>query len=206
MSQYFCIHPQNPQMRLITETAKIIRNGGVIVYPTDSVYAIGCRLNDKKAHDRIKQIRQLNDKHNFTLMCRDLSEIATYAKVDNQKYRLLKASTPGPYTFLLPATKEVPTRLQHPKKKTIGIRVPDNNITLAILEELNEPLMSVTFVLPNQFEQLLDPEEIYQKLGSQVDLVINGGPCGTELTSIIDLFGDEPVVVREGKGDVTIFS
>jgi len=206
MSQYFCIHPQNPQTRLITETAKIIRNGGVIVYPTDSVYAIGCRLNDKKAHDRIKQIRQLNDKHNFTLMCRDLSEIATYAKVDNHKYRLLKASTPGPYTFLLPATKEVPTRLQHSKKKTIGIRVPDNNITLAILEELNEPLMSVTFVLPNQFEQLLDPEEIYQKLGSQVDLVINGGPCGTELTSIIDLFGDEPIVVREGKGDTTIFS
>jgi len=206
MSQYFQIHPQNPQVRLINQAVDIIRNGGVIVYPTDSVYAIGCHLNDKKALDRIKLIRNLSGKHNFTLMCRDLSEIATYAKVNNPKYRLLKSLTPGPYTFILPATKEVPARLQHSKKKTIGIRVPDCQITLDILQALNEPLMSVTVILPNVSTPLYDAKEIYRCLDAQVDLVIDGGPCEMEYTSIIDLTSDLPLVIRAGKGDVSLFS
>lgn len=206
MSQYFQIHPHNPQVRLINEAVEIIRNGGVIIYPTDSVYAIGCHLNDKKALDRIKLIRNLSALHNFTLMCRDLSEIATYAKVNNPKYRLLKSLTPGPYTFILPATKEVPARLQHPKKKTIGIRVPDNQITLDILQVLDESLMSVTVLLPDMSAPFYDAQEIYQRIGSQVDLVIDGGSCETEYTSIIDLTSDNPVVIRAGKGDISLFS
>jgi tRNA threonylcarbamoyl adenosine modification protein (Sua5/YciO/YrdC/YwlC family) len=205
MSQYFQIHPQNPQVRLINQAVEIIREGGIVVYPTDSVYAIGCHLNDKKALDRIKLIRNLSGKHNFTLVCRDLSEIATYAKVNNPKYRLLKSLTPGPYTFILPATKDVPARLQHPKKKTIGIRVPDCRITLALLENLNEPLMSVTVILPKESMPLYDPEEIYRRLSSQVDLVIDGGPCEIEYTSVIDLTNDNPIVIRQGKGDISLF-
>ncbi|MGD9108449.1 MAG: L-threonylcarbamoyladenylate synthase [Gammaproteobacteria bacterium] len=206
MSQYFHIHPQNPQVRLINQAVEIIRDGGVVVYPTDSVYAIGCHLNDKKALDRIKLIRNLSGKHNFTLMCRDLSEIATYAKVNNPKYRLLKSLTPGPYTFILSATKDVPVRLQHPKKKTIGIRVPDCRITLDILETLNEPLMSVTVILPKESMPLYDPKDIYQRIGSQVDLVIDGGPCAIEYTSVIDLTNDNPIVIRQGKGDTSFLS
>ncbi|MGD9153049.1 MAG: L-threonylcarbamoyladenylate synthase [Gammaproteobacteria bacterium] len=205
MSQYFQIHPQNPQVRLINQAVEIIREGGIVVYPTDSVYAIGCHLNDKKALDRIKLIRNLSGKHNFTLVCRDLSEIATYAKVNNPKYRLLKSLTPGPYTFILPATKDVPARLQHPKKKTIGIRVPDCRITLDLLENLNEPLMSVTVILPKESMPLYDPEEIYRRLSSQVDLVIDGGPCEIEYTSVIDLTNDNPIVIRQGKGDISLF-
>lgn len=205
MSQYFKIHPQNPQVRLINQAVEIIRDGGVVVYPTDSVYAIGCHLNDKKALDRIKLIRNLSGKHNFTLMCRDLSEIATYAKVNNSKYRLLKSLTPGPYTFILPATKDVPSRLQHPKKKTIGIRVPNCRITLDLLENLNEPLMSVTVILAEESTPLCDPEEIYRRIGSQVDLVIDGGLCEMKYTSVIDLNNDNPVVIRQGKGDTNLF-
>jgi tRNA threonylcarbamoyl adenosine modification protein (Sua5/YciO/YrdC/YwlC family) len=203
MSQLFSIHPQNPQMRLINDAVEIFRQGGVVVYPTDSAYALGCCLNKKKALDRIRQIRQLDHKHNFTLLCKDLSEIATYAKVSNPKYRLLKSLTPGPYTFLLSATKEVPARLQHPKRKTIGIRVPDCKITLALLEELNEPLMSVSLILPGDTEPLLDPQDIYAYMSSQVDLVIDGGFCGIDLTSVIDLSDNTPVVLREGKGDIS---
>lgn len=200
MSQYFQIHPQNPQARLISQAVEVIRDGGVVVYPTDSVYAIGCHLNDKKALDRIKFIRNLSGEHNFTLMCRDLSEIATYAKVNNPTYRLLKSLTPGPYTFILAATKDVPARLQHPKKKTIGIRVPDCRITLDLLKNLHEPLMSVTVILPEETVPLCDPEEIYQHLGSQVDLVIDGGPCEMSYTSVVDLTNDHPRVIRQGKG------
>lgn len=205
MSQYFQIHPENPQIRLINQAVEIIRDGGVVVYPTDSVYAIGCHLNDKKALDRIKVIRNLSGEHNFTLMCRDLSEIAIYAKVNNPTYRLLKSLTPGPYTFILPATKDVPARLQHPKKKTIGIRVPDCRITLDLLGNLNEPLMSVTVILPEESTPLYDPEAIYQHLGSQVDLVIDGGPCEMSYTSVIDLTNDHPRVIRQGKGDTSLF-
>ena len=205
MSQCFQIHPKDPQKRLIREAAEIIHNGGIVIYPTDSTYAIGCHLNDKKALDRIRQIRQLHDKHNFTLVCRDLSEIATYAKVDNRQFRLLKSLTPGPYTFLLCATKEVPKRLQHPKRKTIGMRIPDCKIVLDLLESLGEPLMSVTLTMPGQTEPMLDPEEINSSMSSQVDLVIDGGFCGIDLTSVIDLSDNDPVVVRAGKGDVSLF-
>jgi tRNA threonylcarbamoyl adenosine modification protein (Sua5/YciO/YrdC/YwlC family) len=205
MGKFFHIHPNNPQSQLIRQAVDVVRNGGVIVYPTDSAYAIGCHLNDKKALDRLRQIRRLDKKHNFTLVCRDLSEIATYAMVDNKTYRLLKSLTPGAYTFLLRATKEVPRRLQHPKRKTIGIRIPDCEIALALLKELNEPLMTTTLILPAEEEPLFDPQEIYTKIGSQVDLVIDGGFCKMETTSVIDLLGDDPVVIREGKGDVSRF-
>lgn len=203
MGQFFHIHPENPQPRLIKQAIDIVKAGGVLIYPTDSGYALGCHLGDKFALDRIKQIRQLDEKHHFTLVCRDLSEIATYAVVDNVNYRLLKAHTPGPYTFLLRATKEVPRRLQHSKRKTIGIRVPDCKIALTLLEELKEPLMSTTLIMPGENNPLFDPEEIYEILGEQVDLVIDGGYGDLEPTSIIDLYHDEPQVLRAGKGDVS---
>ena len=205
MSQFFHIHPVNPQLRLIREAVNIIQQGGVIVYPTDSAYALGCCLANKDAADRIRRIRRLCEDHHFTLMCRDLSEISTYAKIDNVTFRLLKSLTPGPYTFLLNATKEVPRRLQHPKRKTIGIRIPDCLITLQLLAELNEPLMSSTLILPDENYPMIDPEEMDEKLSSQVDLVIDGGSCGVEPTSVIDLHGGTPVVVRRGKGDVSTF-
>ena len=206
MSQFFQIHPDNPQARLIRQAVDIIRHGGVIVYPTDSAYALGCHIGDKAALDRIRRIRKLDDRHNFTLVCRDLSEIATYAKVNNAVYRLLRQTTPGPYTFILPATSEVPRRLMHPKRKTVGLRVPDNAIAAALLADLGEPLMSVTLIMPGDELPLIDPYDIRQTLEHDVDLVIDGGYCGMEPTTVIDLADETPVVVREGKGELTPFS
>lgn len=201
MSQFFQIHPDNPQPRLIRQAVEMLRQGAVIVYPTDSAYALGCHLGDKKALDRIREIRRVDDKHNFTLVCRDLSQAATYAKMDNTAYRLINAHTPGPYTFILPATREVPRRLLHPKRRTIGIRIPDNRIVRALLEELGEPIMSSTLILPGEEMPLTDPYEIREILEHQVDLVIDGGYCDLEPTTVVDLTGDLPQVVRRGKGD-----
>jgi len=205
MAQFFQIHPENPQLRLIRSAVEIIRQGGVVVYPTDSSYALGCHIGDKTAMERIRTIRKLDDKHNFTLVCRDLSEIAIYAKIENQHYRMLKTLTPGPYTFIHMATKQVPRRLQHPKKKTIGIRVPDNAIAQALLAELDEPLMSTTLILPGEEMPLTDPYEMRDILSHQVDLVIDGGYCGFEDSTVVDMEGDAPVVVRAGKGDTSLF-
>ena len=201
MAQYFEIHPDNPQPRLINQAVEIINRGGVIVYPTDSSYALGCLLGDKQALDRIRVIRRVDTRHNFTLVCRDLSELSIYAKVENNVYRLLKHFTPGAYTFILKATGEVPRRLQNPKRKTIGIRVPDNNISLALLEQLDQPLMSSTLILPDDDQPLSDPEDIRDKLGNQVDLIIDGGFCGLEATTVVDMVSGAPEVVRKGKGD-----
>ncbi|MEJ2143233.1 MAG: L-threonylcarbamoyladenylate synthase [Gammaproteobacteria bacterium] len=206
MSQFFQIHPENPQLRLIRQAVEMIRQGAVIVYPTDSGYALGCHIGDKAALERIKQIRQLNDRHNFTLMCRDLTEIATYAKVDNTCYRLLKAHTPGSYTFILNATREVPRRLMHPKRRTIGIRIPENPIALMLLEELNEPLMSTTLIMPGDELPLIDPYDIRDTLEHHVDLVIDGGYCGMEPTTVVYMTEDVPRVSRVGKGDPEPFS
>lgn len=202
MSQYFNIHPENPQLRLIRQAVEIIRAGGVVVFPTDSSYAIGCHLGDKNAMERIRRIRQLDNKHNFTLVCRDLSEISQYAQVDNMNYRLVKNLTPGPYTFILRATKEVPRRLQHPRKKTIGIRIPEHIVTQALLQELNEPLMSSTLILPEEEFPMTDPYQIRLYLEHQVDLVIDGGFCGHEPTTVVDLIDERPVILREGKGEI----
>ncbi|GAB5451734.1 MAG: L-threonylcarbamoyladenylate synthase [Halioglobus sp.] len=205
MSQFFHIHPENPQARLIRHAADIVRDGGVIVYPTDSAYALGCHIGDKSALDRIRRIRRLDDKHNFTLVCRDLSEIATYARVNNTVYRLLRHATPGPYTFILKATSELPRRLQNPKRKTVGLRVPDNNIALALLEDLGEPLMSVTLIMPGEELPLIDPYEIREVLEHEVDLVIDGGWCGMEATTVVDLVEETPLILRVGKGDLAPF-
>jgi tRNA threonylcarbamoyl adenosine modification protein (Sua5/YciO/YrdC/YwlC family) len=201
MSQFFVLHPVNPQIRLIRRAVEIVRAGGVVVYPTDSCYALGCHLGDKEAMERIRRIREAGKDHNFTLVCRDLSEIASYAKVDNHTFRLLKAHTPGPYTFILQATREVPRRLQHPKRKTIGIRVPDHAVARALLEELGEPLMSSTLMLPGDELPLTDPEEMRARLVHRVELVMDGGPCGFEPTTVVDLTGDAPRVARMGRGD-----
>ena len=200
MSQFFEIHPDNPQPRLIRQATQIVRDGGVVVVPTDSSYAIACRLDDKNAVERIRRIRELDKKHNFTLLCRDLSEIATYARVDNAAYRLLRAKTPGPYTFVLRATAIVPRRLQHPKRKTIGIRVPDHPVITALLEELDQPLMSSTLLLPGRELPETEPWEIRQRLEHQVDLVIDAGHCGVDSTTVIDLADGVPVVTRRGRG------
>jgi len=205
MSQFFQIHPENPQKRLITQAVDIVRKGGVIAYPTDSAYALGCHIGDKTALETIRRIRKLDDKHNFTLMCRDLSELATYARVNNGVYRILKTHTPGAYTFILEATGEVPRRLLHPKRRTIGIRVPDNNIALALLEELGEPLMSVTLQLPGEDLPLTDPYEIRERLEHELDLIIDGGFCGFDPTSVVDLSGDEAVILRRGRGELNAF-
>ncbi len=205
MSQFFTIHPDNPQLRLIHQAVEIIRQGGVIIYPTDSAYAIGCHIGDKKALDRIRQIRHLDKHHNFTLVCRDLSELALYAKVDNQVYRTLKSHTPGSYTFILEATSEVPRRLMHPKRKTIGLRVPANPIALALLEELGEPLMSVTLIMPDDEYPLTDPYDIRDMLERRVDLIIDGGFCGLEMTTVVDLTGDTPEIIRQGVGQFEDF-
>lgn len=202
MSQFFQIHPENPQKRLIRQAVEILRHGGVVVYPTDSAYAIGCHLGDKQASDRIKRIRRLNEKHNFTLVCRDLSDIGVYARVDNTQYRLLKTFTPGPYTFILHATSEVPRRLLHPKRRTIGVRVPDNVIVQELLAEMGEPIMSSTLILPGETDPMTDPYEIRETLEHEVDLIIDGGFCGLEATTVVDFTEDDvPRVVREGKGD-----
>lgn len=205
MSQFFQIHPENPQIRLIRQAATIVEQGGVIVYPTDSGYALGCHLGDKQALERIRRIRMLDEKHNFTLVCRDLSELAVYAKVDNIAYRALRSHTPGPYTFVLLATNEVPRRLKHPKRKTIGLRVPDNAIAQSLLDTLGEPMMSVTLILPGDDLPLLDPYEIRSVLQQQVDLVIDGGYCGMEATSVIDLSDETPVILRQGAGSTAEF-
>jgi tRNA threonylcarbamoyl adenosine modification protein (Sua5/YciO/YrdC/YwlC family) len=202
VSQYFVIHPETPQPRLIRQAAEIIRAGGVVVYPTDATYALGCLIGDKDALDRIRRIRGLDESHQLTLVCRDLSEIASYAKVGNAHYRLLKAMTPGPYTFILAATKQVPRRVQHPKRKTIGIRVPDNAILQALLTELREPLMSTTLQLPGDEEPLNDPYEVRQRLEKLVDLIIDGAFGDLEPTTVVDLSEDVPRVVRVGRGDV----
>ncbi len=206
MSLYLYIHPENPQQRLIQQAADVVRDGGVIVYPTDSAYALGCHLGEKSAMERIRQIRQLDKNHNFTLVCRDLGELATYAKVSNPVFRMLKANTPGPYTYILEATSEVPRRLMHPKRKTIGIRVPDNPITLAILAELNEPLMSVTLIMPGDEYPLTDPYDIRAVLERRVDAIIDGGYCGMEPTTVIDMTGELPQLLRQGLGSFTPFA
>lgn len=205
MSQFLQIHPENPQPRLIAQAVQIIRKGGVVVYPTDSGYALGCHLGDKQSVNKIRRIRGLSDKHNFTLICRDLSELGTYAQVDNSAYRLLRSHTPGPYTFILKATSEVPKRLMQAKRKTIGLRVPDNAITQALLAHLNEPLMSVTMMLPGEVLPLTDPYDIKQSHEHELDLIIDGGYCGMEPTSIIDLVDGAPKVMRRGQGDVSDF-
>jgi tRNA threonylcarbamoyl adenosine modification protein (Sua5/YciO/YrdC/YwlC family) len=205
MSQFFTIHPINPQPRLIKQAADLVRNGAVIVYPTDSCYALGCHLGDKEAVVRIRQIRGVDDKHHMTMVCRDLSELARYARVDNVQFRLLKNNTPGSYTFILEATKEVPKRLQHPKRSTIGVRIPDHPVALALLEELGEPLISSTLILPNEEFAMNDAEQIRDLLQHQIELVVDGGAVGFDPTTVIDLTTDTPVVVRFGKGDASPF-
>jgi tRNA threonylcarbamoyl adenosine modification protein (Sua5/YciO/YrdC/YwlC family) len=205
MAQFFAIHPDNPNPRLIRHAAEVLRGGGVVVYPTDSCYALGCHLDDKDAVARIRQIRKLDEHHHMTLMCRDLSEISRYARVDNVQFRLLKHNTPGSYTFILEATREVPKRLQHPKRSTIGIRIPDHPVALALLKELGEPISSSTLILPEEEGPQIDAEHIRDVLEKQVDLVIDGGAVGMDFTTVIDLTGAAPVLVRRGKGDVAPF-
>jgi tRNA threonylcarbamoyl adenosine modification protein (Sua5/YciO/YrdC/YwlC family) len=205
MSQFFQIHPDNPQLRLIKQAAQIIHGGGIVALPTDSCYALVCHLDDKAAVERLRRIRGVDDKHHLTLLCRDLSEIAQYARVDNRQYRLLKAATPGPYTFILEATKEVPRRLSHPSRKTIGLRVPENRIAHALLEELGQPLLGTTLILPDESEPLTDPDEVRNQLERQIELVIDGGACSLEPTTVIDLSDEAPVLVRQGRGDVAMF-
>jgi tRNA threonylcarbamoyl adenosine modification protein (Sua5/YciO/YrdC/YwlC family) len=205
MSQFFHIHPLNPQVRLIRQAVEIIRNDGLVVYPTDSSYALGCHVGDKRGMERIRRIRSLDNRHNFTLMCRDLSEISTYAKVDNSSYRLLKSLTPGAYTFILKATHEVPRRLQNPKRKTIGIRVPDHPVTQALLDELGEPLMSSTLILPGKDMPETDANDIRERLEHEVDLVIDGDHCGVEPTTVVDLVDGVARVLRQGCGSVAVF-
>lgn len=205
MAQFFQIHPDNPQLRLIKQAVAIIRDGGVVIYPTDSSYALGCHIGDKGAMERIRRIRKVDEGHNFTLVCRDLTEISNYAKVDNQAYRLLKTLTPGPYTFIQNATKLVPRRLMHPKRRTIGFRVPDNAIVSALLEELGEPIMSTTMIMPGDEMPLTDPYEMRDLLDHHVDLIIDGGYCGFEPTTVVVMTEDVPEVVRTGKGDASLF-
>ena len=204
MAQFFAIHPENPQERLVKQAAEIVRQGGVIVYPTDSCYALGCQMGNKEAMERILAIRQIDLRHHLTLMCADLSELGTYAKVDNSQFRQLKAATPGAYTFILPATKEVPNRTLHPKRKTIGLRVPDNQIALALLAELGEPMLSCTLMLPKETEPQTDPYEIRNLLEHAVDLIIDGGWCGTEPTTVIDMTNGTELI-RQGAGDTSVF-
>ena len=205
MTQYFEVHPQNPQARLIRQAAQIIQSGGIVAAPTDSAYALVCRLDDKAAVEKLRRIRGVDEKHHLTLLVRDLSEIATYARVDNRQYRQLKAVTPGPYTVILEATKEVPRRLSHPSRKTIGIRVPENAILLALLEELGEPLIGTTLQLPGDDQMLSDPDEVRDRLDRQIELIIDGGAGTLEPTTIVDLTGPEAELVRAGRGDPAAF-
>ena len=206
MGRLLQLHPQNPERRLLEQVAVVLRDGGVIIYPTDSCYALGCKIGDKDAQERIRRLRQLDAQHNFTLVCRDLSQLATYARVDNPAYRLMKSLTPGPYTFLLRATHEVPRRLQNPKRKTIGLRVPNHRVTQALLERHGEPIMSSTLILPGDDLPLSDPEVIMERLGRQVDLVVGGGNCGLTPTTVIDLAEGEPRLLRIGSGSVEMFA
>ncbi len=205
MSQFFQIHPDNPQGRLIKQAAQIIHGGGIVALPTDSCYALVCHLDDKAAVEKLRRIRGIDEKHHLTLLCRDLSEISAYARVDNRQFRLLKAATPGPYTVILEATREVPRRLSHPSRKTIGLRVPENAIAHALLEELGQPLIGTTLMLPGDEEMLNDAEAIRDRLEKQIDLIIDGGACSMEPTTVIDLTTDEPVLVRQGRGDPATF-
>ncbi|MFZ6644551.1 L-threonylcarbamoyladenylate synthase [Undibacterium sp. TJN25] len=205
MTQYFQIHPDNPQLRLIKQAVQIIKSGGIVAVPTDSCYALVCQLDDKDAVTRLRRIRGVDDKHHLTLLCRDLSEIALYAKVDNRQYRMLKAATPGPYTVILEATKEVPRRLSHPSRKTIGLRVPENCITHALLDELGQPLLGTTLILPDDEEIQTDPEAIREKLEKTVELVIDGGACSLVPTTVIDMTDDMPQLIRQGRGDASLF-
>jgi tRNA threonylcarbamoyl adenosine modification protein (Sua5/YciO/YrdC/YwlC family) len=205
MTQFFQIHPENPQLRLIRQAAQIIQSGGIVALPTDACYALAARLDDKAAVERLRRIRGIDEKHHLTLLCRDLSEIALYSRVDNAQYRLLKAATPGAYTFILEATKEVPRRLSHPSRKTIGLRVPDNAIAQALLAELGQPLLGTTLILPGDEHPLSDPEEIRDGLTKQIDLVIDGGACRLEPTTVIDLTGPEPELIRQGLGATAPF-
>ena len=205
MSQFFFVHPENPQPRLIKQACELIRQGEVVVYPTDSGYAIGCQMDDKKALDKLCQVRNIGKDHNFTLMCRDMSELSIYAKVDNVAFRQIKNNTPGPYTFILKATREVPKRLQNPKRKTIGIRVPNNEIALKLLAELNEPLMSTSLILPGESMAEADPDEIRDQLEKRVGLIIHGGTLGEQPTTIVDLTETPAAILREGSGDVSPF-
>ncbi len=205
MSQFFHIHPDNPQQRLIKQAVQLIKQGGIVVYPTDSGYALGCHTGDKNAIERILQIRQVSGDHHFTLMCRDLSELSVYAKVENSAFRLIKNNTPGAYTFILRGTKEVPRRLLNEKKKTVGLRIPEHKIAQALLEELGEPLLSTSLILPgNEFAEA-DPDDMRHQLERQVDLILHGGVIGENPTTVIDLSDDTPVIVREGRGDVRPF-
>ncbi|MDO6459445.1 L-threonylcarbamoyladenylate synthase [Granulosicoccaceae sp. 1_MG-2023] len=206
MAKFLEIHPVDPQARLIQQAVDIINDGGVIAYPTDSSYALGCHIGDKHAMERIRRIRRVDDKHNFTLVCRDLTDIATYAKVDNSTYRMLKSLTPGPYTFILKATHEVPRRLQNPKRKTIGIRVPDNRIAQSLLDALGQPLMSSTLILPGEDMPLNDPVDIDEAIGKQLDLIIDGGPCQLEPTTVLAFTDDAVEVVRHGAGDTAFLN
>jgi tRNA threonylcarbamoyl adenosine modification protein (Sua5/YciO/YrdC/YwlC family) len=205
MSQFFQIHPDNPQLRLIKQAVQIIDKGGIVALPTDSCYALVCHLDDKDAVARLRRIRGVDEKHHLTLLCRDLSEISVYAKVDNRQFRMLKAATPGPYTVILEATKEVPRRLSHPSRKTIGLRVPENRITHALLEELKQPLLGTTLILPGEDEPLTDPEVIREQLEKLVDLVIDGGACSLVPTTVIDMTSESPELIRLGRGDAAIF-
>jgi tRNA threonylcarbamoyl adenosine modification protein (Sua5/YciO/YrdC/YwlC family) len=205
LAQLFSIHPENPQPRLIRRAVEIVRAGGVIVYPTDSCYALGCHLGDKAAMERIRAIRQVDERHHFTLVCRDLAEIGAYARVDNPQFRLLKSATPGSYTFILKASRELPKRLQHPRRRTIGLRVPDHRVVRALLEELGEPLLSSTLMLPGDDRPLNDAQEIRARLEREVDLILDCGSCGITPTTVVDLTGEQPVITREGKGSVEAF-
>lgn len=203
MSQLFQIHPDNPQARLVRQAVEMLRGGGVIVYPTDSCYALGCQIGDKNAVERIRRIRQLDERHYFTLLCRDMGEMSAYAMVDNIAYRFIKNLTPGPYTFILPATRVVPKRLLQPKRKRIGVRIADNSIVTALLETLGEPLLSASLILPGEDLPLTDPYDMREVLGNQVDLVIDGGYCGFEATTMIEFTDEAPHVLRHGKGEVS---
>jgi tRNA threonylcarbamoyl adenosine modification protein (Sua5/YciO/YrdC/YwlC family) len=205
MAQYFAIHPENPQPRFIRRAVEIVRAGGLMVYPTDSCYALGCHIGDKAAMERIRRIRKVGADHHFTLVCRDLSELGQYAIVDNIQYRVLKSATPGSYTFILKATREVPKRLLHPKRNTIGLRVPQHAVVRALIEEMQEPILSSTLLLPGDNAPLNDGEEIRRRLEHDVDLVMDGGPCGVEATTVVDLTGDVPVILRQGRGQSAIF-
>ena len=205
MAQYIAVHPEDPQPRLIRRAVEIVGDGGLMVYPTDSCYALGCHLGDKGAMERIRRIRQVDERHHFTLVCRDLSELGQYAIVDNIQYRSLKKSTPGSYTFILKATREVPKRLLNPKRNTIGVRVPDHNVVRALLEEMGEPILSSTLILPGDERPLNDMDEIRDQLQNDVEVILDGGSCGVDMTTVVDLTGDRPVIVRQGKGSIAVF-
>jgi len=204
MAQFFQVHPANPQLRLIKQAAEIIHGGGIVALPTDSCYALVCHLDDKSAVEKLRRIRGIDEKHHLTLLCRDLSEIGVYARVDNRQFRLLKAATPGPFTFILEATRCVPRRLSHPSRKTIGLRVPENAIVEALLAELQQPLLGTTLILPDEDEPLTDADTVCERIGKQIDLIVDGGACSFEATTVVDLTGDEPELVRQGKGDPAI--